>query len=286
MNLDDRDERSLAAAEYVLGTLAAPEHAAVHARLATDAALRAEVYAWQDRLLPLAGQVPAIEPDAALWTRIAERLATPPAAASAPAPSPSPSPASAPSAAAAAAAAAAPAPAPAPSPSPSPSPAPLPFDPARTLQPAANDALWRSLRRWRATAVLGMAASLVLATLLVLRPAEQPVRYITLLQAPETQRTGWVVETITGDRIRLVPIVAGTTVPTGKSLQFWTKPQGAERPTSLGLVQPGARVDLPVMRSPGVGEQQLFELTLEPEGGSPTGLPTGPILYVGRSVRL
>jgi anti-sigma-K factor RskA len=256
MNLDDPDERSLAAAEYVLGTLAAPEHAAVHARLATDAALRAEVYAWQDRLLPLAGQVPAIEPDAALWTRIAGRLATPPGAVPAPVHAPAPAPAA------------------------------LPTDPARTLQPAANDALWRSLRRWRATAVLGMAASLVLATLLVLRPAEQPVRYITLLQAPETQRTGWVVETITGDRIRLVPIVAGTTVPTGKSLQFWTKPQGAERPTSLGLVQPGARVDLPVMRSPGVGEQQLFELTLEPEGGSPTGLPTGPILYVGRSVRL
>jgi anti-sigma-K factor RskA len=262
MNLDDRDERSLAAAEYVLGTLAAPEHAAVQARLATDAALRAEVYAWQDRLLPLARQVPAIEPDAALWTRIAGRLATPPDSA----PAPPRAPVSAPA--------------------PSTAPAPLPIDPARTLQPAANDALWRSLRRWRATAMVGMAASLVLATLLVLRPAEQPVRYITLLQAPETQRTGWVVETVTGDRIRLVPIVAGTAVPTGKSLQFWTKPQGAERPTSLGLVQPGARVDLPVMRSPGVGEQQLFELTLEPEGGSPTGLPTGPILYVGRSVRL
>ena len=32
--------------------------------------------------------------------------------------------------------------------------------------------------------------------------------------------------------------------------------------------------------------RQLFEITLEPENGSPTGRPTGPILYVGRTVAL
>ncbi len=242
MNLDDPEDRSLAAAEYVLGTLDAQDHAALHAQLDVDAALRAEVYAWQDRLQPLAARVPAADPDAALWHQIASRLNA--------------------------------------------AEAPAPIEPARALQPAANDDLWRQLRRWRATALVGMAASLLLASALVLRPADEPVRYITLLQAPDTQLTGWVVESIAGDRIRLVPIVAGAAVPDGKTLQFWTKAQGAARPTSLGLVQPGARVELPVLRAQGVGEQQLFELTLEPEGGSPTGLPTGPILYVGRSVRL
>ena len=131
-----------------------------------------------------------------------------------------------------------------------------------------------------------MAASVVLAAVLVLRPPETHVRYITLLQAPDTQRTGWVVEATSGERIRLVPIEAGAVVPADKSLQFWTKLEGADRPTSLGLVSPNARLELPVDRSPGLGEQQLFELTLEPQGGSPTGLPTGPILFVGRSVRL
>ncbi|HCP03638.1 MAG TPA: anti-sigma factor, partial [Pseudomonas sp.] len=29
---------------------------------------------------------------------------------------------------------------------------------------------------------------------------------------------------------------------------------------------------------------QLFELTLEPEGGSPLNRPTGPVLYIGRAV--
>ncbi|MDQ6620387.1 MAG: hypothetical protein M3Z31_11965 [Pseudomonadota bacterium] len=48
----------------------------------------------------------------------------------------------------------------------------------------------------------------------------------------------------------------------------------------------GYRAALPLSRLPGVGSQQLFEITLEPEGGSTTGRPTGPILYVGRTVAL
>ncbi|WP_326541012.1 anti-sigma factor [Pseudorhodoferax sp.] len=235
MNLMDADDRSVAAAEYVLGTLDAPTRAAFERLLQDDPGLRAEVYRWQDRLLPLALRGNAEAPREGLWPGIAARIG----------------------------------------------PAPV-----HTPVEAANDALWQSRRRWRATALLSMAASVLLAAVLVLRPAQTQVRYITLLQAPETQRTGWVVEATTGERIRLVPIEAGAAVPAGKSLQFWTKPQGADRPTSLGLVDPGARLELPVERSPGLGEQQLFELTLEPQGGSPTGLPTGPILFVGRSVRL
>ena len=76
------------------------------------------------------------------------------------------------------------------------------------------------------------------------------------------------------------------TVPAGKTLQFWTEPEGAAAPTSLGLVQAGQTVDLPATMLPAVESRQLFEITLEPEGGSPIGRPTGPILFVGRTVRV
>jgi anti-sigma-K factor RskA len=32
-------------------------------------------------------------------------------------------------------------------------------------------------------------------------------------------------------------------------------------------------------------QNQLFEITLEPEGGSPVGRPTGPILFKGNAAR-
>ena len=122
--------------------------------------------------------------------------------------------------------------------------------------------------------------------LLLQRPETSAgTRYLAVLQSPTDQSTGWVVE-LQGDRLRLVPTAQTGPTPPGRSLQFWTKLEGAAAPTSLGLVQAGQALELPVSRLPGVGPQQLFEITLEPEGGSTIGRPTGPILSVGRSVVL
>ena len=245
MNLADPQDRSVAAAEYVLGTLDAAERALFERSLAGDAALEAEVYAWQDRLLPLAARIAPVEAEAGDgWDAIAARLGPAIAAPTL----------------------------------------------AAIAQPtsAANDPLWQRLRRWQIGSAVALAASLVLATLLVVRgvvPAA-PERYLAVLQAPGDNAAGWLVEVTAGDRLRLVPIGPTAPVPAGRALQFWTKAQSAAAPTSLGLVLPGQVTVLPVARLPAVEAQQLFELTLEPAAGSPIGRPTGPILYVGRTVRL
>jgi anti-sigma-K factor RskA len=75
-------------------------------------------------------------------------------------------------------------------------------------------------------------------------------------------------------------------VPPERALQFWTKAPSATAPTSLGLV-PGDRVtEIPAARLPALEPDTLFELTLEPATGSPTGRPTGPVLFVGRAVAI
>ena len=245
MNLADPQERSVAAGEYVLGTLDGGDRRAVEQALATDSALQAEVYAWQDRLVGLAQRVGPVEPSAHLWQGIAQRLARPMAR------------------------------------------APAGTTPSAALPSrAANDG-----QGWRLRLKIGglaVAASLVLvlATLLVTRTSA-PIgqRYLAVLQAPD-KSVGWVVEARAGGAVRLVPVSATAAVPPGKVLQFWTKPQGARGPTSLGLVSPGQITELPVARLPTLEAQQLFELTLEPEGGSPLDRPTGPVLFLGRTVRL
>jgi anti-sigma-K factor RskA len=70
-------------------------------------------------------------------------------------------------------------------------------------------------------------------------------------------------------------------VPPGKALELWAlTPSGT--PVSLGLLpQTGDhhRVLNPAQRAALAGTRQLA-VSLEPVGGSPTGLPTGPVLHV------
>src|SRR6476620_6110881 len=68
------DGHSLAA-EYVLGVLDAGERRAAERRLAQDAAFAAEVAFWEERLGPLANEVPPVTPPAQVWSRIDSALA-------------------------------------------------------------------------------------------------------------------------------------------------------------------------------------------------------------------
>ena len=145
---------------------------------------------------------------------------------------------------------------------------------------------WEGLTFWRFGAAFASVLAVVLA--LQLRPVDAPApatRYLAVLQSPDKQDAGWIVEAFVGGKLRLIPL-GTTTVAPQKALQFWTKAQGARGPTSLGLVSPGRVTELPVARLPTLEAQQLFELTLEPEGGSPLDRPTGPVLFLGRTVRL
>ena len=236
--LVDPEDRRAAAGEYVLGTLDAADRSAFETALAGDAALEADVYAWQDRLLGLTARAEPVEPSAALWRRLDAATTTPaPAATSAP----------------------------------------------------VQTSWWQRAGWWQAIGGVAVMASLVLSLLLVsgVRNAAPPgPHYLALLQSPGDRSTGWVVEIDPGRTLRLTPIAAAAPLPGGRALQFWTKPKNAAGPTSLGLVRPGEPLELPVSRLPALGVEQLFEITLEPEGGSTIGRPTGPILYVGRTLQL
>jgi anti-sigma-K factor RskA len=249
MNLQDPQERSANAGEYVLGTLAPEEKRTLESALATDSALLREVYAWQDRLLGLTRRLSPLPVPAAVWPRVAARLQDPPARAT-----------------------------------------------VQADRPAANDAVWSSVRFWQAVSGGALAAAVVLGVMLVSPLGErglsggqqvaQAPRYLAVLQSPDNAATGWVVETVGADAIRLVQVGEGAVIPEGKTMQFWTKPEGAQGPTSLGLVKPGQVVTVPIRQLPGLADRTLFELTLEPAGGSPYNKPSGPILFVGKAVRL
>lgn len=146
---------------------------------------------------------------------------------------------------------------------------------------------WQSLALWRGLAGAGFGAAAVLCALLLVREAAPPAapRYFVVLAAPQNQAPGWLVQAHHADQLRLMPLSTNT-VPAEKSLQFWTKADDWSAPVSLGLVKPGEAIEVPVDRLPPLQANQLFELTLEPAGGSPLGRPTGPIQFIGRAVQL
>jgi len=132
----------------------------------------------------------------------------------------------------------------------------------------------RLLAAWAAGAT-ALAAGL--AAFLLLRPAEPP-RLMTVLLTDQAQ-PAWIVEA-EGGGLRLASLNPRPTPP-DRAQQLWALPPGATVPVSLGLVPADGRARVaPGLVRPEAG--MLIEISLEPSGGSPTGRPTGPVIFIGR----
>ncbi len=239
---------SVLAGEYVLGTLPAAERKAVQQRLPGDRALQQAVAEWEARLLPLTQLAEPIAPPAALWARIDQSLQAANLQHAA-------------------------------------RPAAEPLRAKAERKPSVR--WWDHLGLWRGRARAGGAMAAVLAAVLVTRtaPVAAPPQFMVVLVAPQDKAPGWVVQASSPRQISLIPLGVAE-VPADKALEFWTKADGWSGPVSLGLVQPGQPLQIPLDKLPPLQPNQLFELTLEPPTGSPIGKPTGPIQFIGRAVKV
>ncbi|WP_248740002.1 anti-sigma factor domain-containing protein [Pseudomonas sp. MWU12-2029] len=67
-----------------------------------------------------------------------------------------------------------------------------------------------------------------------------------------------------------------------RSLELWAIPADG-KPISLGVIPAGGKgkVELSEAQKALIGKPIALAVSLEPKGGSPTGQPTGPVLYQG-----
>ncbi|NYT61161.1 anti-sigma factor [Alcaligenaceae bacterium] len=153
-------------------------------------------------------------------------------------------------------------------------------------KPAEKSSIWL----WRAASAVFALIAIVLAVTAV-QPTVPPVTVVevaptraAIMQAPGQSSTpGWVLTLDPEGNILMQPKVR-TDIPSDASAQLWTHNQLAPQPRSLGLIDPNRPVTVPASLMGEVAQDQIFEITQEPAGGSTTASPSGPILFIGRMV--
>lgn len=133
---------------------------------------------------------------------------------------------------------------------------------------------------WRTWAV---AATVVLAVFVVVQrvtpPAEQKPAEFALVADAKGQPL-WVISVHPEANRIDMKAVASNPPPAGKSYELWMLP-GSGNPVPMGLMNSDGLASETV--SPELLQKlasaKVLAISLEPQGGSPTGLPTGPVLW-------
>ncbi|KHA72604.1 anti-sigma K factor [Pseudomonas chlororaphis] len=83
------------------------------------------------------------------------------------------------------------------------------------------------------------------------------------------------------DYLQVEPLTLAA-VDADHSLELWVIPADG-KPISLGVIPAGGKgkVELSEAQKALIGKPIALAVSLEPKGGSPTGQPTGPVLYQG-----
>ena len=236
-----RDEQERLAAEHVLGLLEGEERGQAERLLASDATFQAMVEEWRSRFSEWDSTAAVLPPGDALWQRIEAGLAAEPARTML-----------------------------------------RPLAPAALSSPSRPfRGLWDSLAFWRAFGLAGALAALLLALGLgffALKASRQPMLVAVLMN--DANQPGAVLRTFADGRVELTPL-GDMQIPHNHSIQVWTFPDPAAAPVSVGIVHAARTVFLDLRNLPRPHTDQLFAISVEPLSGSPTGLPTGPVIMKG-----
>jgi anti-sigma-K factor RskA len=151
------------------------------------------------------------------------------------------------------------------------------------IRPAASASWWNQLATWRW--LTGALAAVLVATA-VIYPMQVDraarAQLMAVLQSPEAQAM-LVVRAAPDGQLRAYALQDLAARADGKSLELWAIPPG-QAPQSVGLIAPQGLTSL--QRPHGLAGVAQLAISIEPQGGSPTGAPTGPIIMSGNVLEI
>jgi anti-sigma-K factor RskA len=154
---------------------------------------------------------------------------------------------------------------------------------------AREAALERRSRGWRTAALALGAVAASLAGILIWREGVSPragATYVAVLQADKTS-PAMLLAVDTEKQSFAIRALAKPSQP-DKTYELWLIHDSLPQPKSLGVV-PDGDMEVRPLGTSGVERGMLhnatFAISLEPQGGSPTGQPTGPVLFTGKLYR-
>lgn len=146
---------------------------------------------------------------------------------------------------------------------------------------------WSRVGVWRALTIVGFVAAITLGVSQIAQQPAPATAPIVVVLAGSDAKPALIASAARGDRFLTVKTVGSAAPAAGRVFELWALPQGGA-PKSLGVIPSGALVRVP-LRAP--ADESLTDIpalavSLEPPGGSPTGAPTGPVLYSGSIERM
>ena len=140
-------------------------------------------------------------------------------------------------------------------------------------------------RFWRGATILSTACALLLAIFIVLQPPRSQERMVVVMsgeQGTPTMTVSWPMKPRGTPKLR-IRVVSHDPMKPGTSWELWMLPGGDRKPISIGLINTDRTQELavPAQLVAMINQAAGMAMSVEPAGGSPTGLPTGPILYKG-----
>lgn len=152
---------------------------------------------------------------------------------------------------------------------------------------------WENLSFWRVSSFASGLLALALVVFVAVPRPEAPVeagRMVVVMNDLATKKPAMTASWEpgqSGGRLLRVRVIGHAEMGPNTAWELWMLPGGDQKPVSLGLITTHETqvVKIPAALAARLDAANGLAMSVEPAGGSPTGLPTGPVLYAGECIK-